>query len=50
MREIKEETGYSVEVVEEIKIKKRTYEHLNISAEAHYFLVKIVGEKEIFRP
>ncbi|MEK5175669.1 NUDIX hydrolase [Heyndrickxia sp. FSL W8-0496] len=49
MREIKEETGYSVEIDEEIKIKKRTYEHLNISAEAHYFLVKIVGGKRNFQ-
>jgi ADP-ribose pyrophosphatase YjhB (NUDIX family) len=43
IREIEEETGYSGEIIEEIKVKRKTYEHLNISAEVHYFLVKIVG-------
>ncbi|MGM7721615.1 NUDIX hydrolase [Metabacillus sp. Hm71] len=49
IREIEEETGYTGEIVEEIKIKRMTYEHLNISAEAHYFLVKIVGGKRNFQ-
>jgi 8-oxo-dGTP pyrophosphatase MutT (NUDIX family) len=29
IREIEEETGYTGEIVEEIKIKRLTYEHLN---------------------
>ncbi|SDQ06334.1 NUDIX hydrolase [Virgibacillus salinus] len=43
VREIKEETGYVAEVVDEIKVKKGIYEKINISFEVHYFLVKIVG-------
>jgi ADP-ribose pyrophosphatase YjhB (NUDIX family) len=49
IREIEEETGYSGEIIEEIKVKRQTYEHLNITAEAHYFLVKIVGGKRNFQ-
>ena len=49
IREIKEETGYSVEIVKELKVKKKIYEHLNISAEVHYYLVKIVGGKRNFQ-
>lgn len=49
IREIKEETGYTVDIVEEIKVKKKNYEHINISVEAHYFFVKIVGEKRDFQ-
>ncbi|MGP4107908.1 NUDIX hydrolase [Virgibacillus sp. L01] len=43
VREIKEETGYVAEVVDEIKVKKGIYEEINISFEVHYFFVKIVG-------
>ncbi len=43
VREIKEETGYVAEVVDEIKVKKGIYEKINISFEVYYFLVKIVG-------
>lgn len=43
VREIEEETGYIAEIVEEIKVKRGIYEHLNISFEVHYFLVKTVG-------
>lgn len=49
IREFKEETGYTVEIIEEIKVKKRTYEHLSIFAIAHYFFVKIVGGKRNFQ-
>ena len=48
-REIEEETGYRAEIIEEIKVKRVTYEHLNIAAEVHYFLVKIVGGKRNFQ-
>ncbi|PAE31575.1 NUDIX hydrolase [Bacillus sp. 7884-1] len=51
IREIEEETGYIVEVVKEIKVKKGIYEGLNISFEAHYFLVKVIcGERKIQDP
>ena len=43
VREIKEETGYKTEIVEEIKVKKGSFEKLNISVDVHYFLVTIVG-------
>ncbi|WP_368901801.1 NUDIX hydrolase [Oceanobacillus oncorhynchi] len=45
IREIKEETGYIVEVIDELKVKKGIYEKINISFEVHYFFVKIVGGK-----
>jgi ADP-ribose pyrophosphatase YjhB (NUDIX family) len=51
IREIEEETGYISEVVDEIKVKRGTYDQLNISFEVHYFLVKIVGgERKIQDP
>ena len=45
VREIEEETGYITEILEEIKIKRVTYEKLAIIAEVHYFLVRIIGGK-----
>ncbi|GAA0342897.1 hypothetical protein GCM10008967_36690 [Bacillus carboniphilus] len=42
-REILEETGYQVEVLEEFYIKNREYQELGITAEVHYFIVKAVG-------
>ncbi len=51
VREIKEETGYVAEIVDEIKVKKGIYDEINISFEVHYFLVKIVGgERKIQDP
>ncbi|WP_085524039.1 NUDIX hydrolase [Tuberibacillus sp. Marseille-P3662] len=51
IREIEEETGYVVEIVDEIKVKSGNYEELNISFEVHYFLVNIVdGERNIQDP
>lgn len=49
IREMEEETGYITEIVEEIKVKSRIYEFLNLSVEVHYFLVKIVGGKRKFQ-
>ena len=43
VREIEEETGYLTEILEEIKIKRITYEKLAIVAEVHYFLVRYTG-------
>ncbi|MCJ7841474.1 NUDIX hydrolase [Lederbergia sp. NSJ-179] len=51
IREVEEETGYRVEIVDEIKLKKGSYEEIQISFEVHYFLVKIVGgERKIQDP
>ncbi|ADC52281.1 MutT/nudix family protein (plasmid) [Alkalihalophilus pseudofirmus OF4] len=49
IREIEEETGYSGEIIERIKIKRMSYEHLNVTVEAHYFLVRIVGGRKNFQ-
>ncbi|MBS4200129.1 NUDIX hydrolase [Bacillus sp. FJAT-49732] len=49
IREIEEETGYSAKIIEEIKIKRGSYEHLNITFEVHYFFVRIVGGKRIIQ-
>ena len=49
MREIEEETGYKTEIIKKMKVKKRKYEEYNISAEVHYFLVKIIGGTRIIQ-
>lgn len=49
IREIEEETGYSGEIIEEIKVKRMIYEHLNVTVEAHYYLVKVVGGRRNFQ-
>ena len=49
LREMEEETGYIAEIIEELKVKKGRYDHLNISFEIHYFLVKIIGGKRSFQ-
>ena len=43
IREIEEETGYLVEILEELNVKEGTYNDLGISFEVHYFLVTIIG-------
>ncbi|WP_409272156.1 NUDIX hydrolase [Neobacillus sp. SCS-31] len=40
-REFQEETGFLVEVLDEVKVKKGTYEGFLV--EVRYFIVKIVG-------
>ncbi|MBP2078798.1 NUDIX hydrolase [Oceanobacillus polygoni] len=51
IREVEEETGYMVEVVDKIKQKKGSYKENNISFEVHYFLVRIIGgERKIQDP
>lgn len=49
IREVEEETGYIVEVVEKIKVKRRRYENWNTVVEVHYFLVQIVGGSRNFQ-
>ena len=43
VREIKEETGYLTKVIEEVQVKKRTYDDVQVEAEVHYFEVAIIG-------
>lgn len=43
LREIKEETGFTAEILTKLKVKKGVYEHLNIAYEVHYFAVNIIG-------
>lgn len=51
IREMWEETGYIVEIVDEIKVKKGSYQEINTAFEVHYFLVKIIGgERKIQDP
>ncbi|MFC4403775.1 NUDIX hydrolase [Gracilibacillus xinjiangensis] len=51
IREFWEETGYLVEVEEEIKVKKGCNPKISIAHEVHYFSVKIVGgEMKIHDP
>ncbi|MFJ7736330.1 NUDIX domain-containing protein [Lysinibacillus sp. NPDC097287] len=45
MRELEEETGYLVEIVDEIMTKKRKYSENYMFIEVHYFLVKLIGGK-----
>jgi ADP-ribose pyrophosphatase YjhB (NUDIX family) len=42
-REIEEETGYIVDIVQELQVKKGFYEEDKWYCEVHYFLVKVVG-------
>jgi ADP-ribose pyrophosphatase YjhB (NUDIX family) len=42
-REIEEETGYIVNTVQELQIKKGFYEEHDLNYVVHYFLVKVVG-------
>jgi ADP-ribose pyrophosphatase YjhB (NUDIX family) len=42
-REIEEETGYIVDIVQELQIKNGFYEKNHLNYEVHYFLVKTVG-------
>lgn len=51
MREIEEETGYITEIVKEIKVKRVKYEELDIAAEVHYFVARVVdGQRNIQDP
>lgn len=43
LREVEEETGYTAEILAQIKVKKGIYEHLNIAYEVHYFTIKVTG-------
>lgn len=43
IREVSEETGYAVDIVEKIKVKRSVHDGLNIPFEVHYFSVKING-------
>ncbi len=43
IREVKEETGYKVEIIKALQVKKGCYVEVNIAFEARYFLVKMVG-------
>ncbi|TWT02527.1 NUDIX hydrolase [Planomicrobium sp. CPCC 101079] len=45
VREVREETGYKVEVVEKLKVKSGVYEDIQIAYEVHYFSMKIIGGK-----
>ncbi|MDN7243053.1 NUDIX hydrolase [Planococcus sp. N028] len=45
VREIGEETGFSVEVIEKLQVKSGIYEGIQIAFEVHYFGVKIIGGK-----
>jgi ADP-ribose pyrophosphatase YjhB (NUDIX family) len=42
-REIEEETGYIVNIIQELQIKRGFYKEHNLNYEVHYFLVKVVG-------
>ncbi|QCR31180.1 NUDIX hydrolase [Lysinibacillus sp. SGAir0095] len=43
IREVAEETGYKVEIVRKLQVKKKSYDEANISIEVHYFLVRLLG-------
>ena|SRR5690625_2191939 len=45
-REVFEETGYEVEVIERLKLKETVYDDWQIEAHVHYYLVKITGGKK----
>ncbi|WP_233880907.1 NUDIX hydrolase [Virgibacillus halodenitrificans] len=44
-RELAEETRYIVEIGKKISVKRKCYEAIQVRAEVHYYLVKIIGGK-----
>ena len=48
LREVEEETGYQAEIIQELTVKKGSYDDLHIEYEIHYFLVKIIGGQRLF--
>ncbi|PKR76847.1 DNA mismatch repair protein MutT [Halalkalibacillus sediminis] len=46
IREIEEETGYHVRVVDRVKVKDMKSPRADIDVEVHYFQVEIVGGEE----
>lgn len=51
IREVREETGYDVEIMNTLHTKSGYYEEYGIEYEVQYFLVKVIaGEKKIQDP
>lgn len=51
LRELLEETGYSGEICDKVKVKKAVLKELNITIEVHYYLVEIIaGQMNIQDP
>ena len=48
IREVEEETGYQAEIIQELTVKKGSYDDLHIEYEIHYFLVKKIGGQRLF--
>ena len=48
LREVEEETGYQAEIIQELTVKKGSYDDLHIEYEIHYFLVKKIGGQRLF--
>ncbi|WP_053217296.1 NUDIX hydrolase [Virgibacillus senegalensis] len=49
MREMEEETGYLVEIGEEIKLKSYRDKTLDIFVEVHYFLAEVIGGERVIQ-
>jgi len=49
LREFEEETGFIVEIVDEIMKKQGNARTYNIAIEVHYFLVKIIGGERMIQ-
>ncbi|WP_404458522.1 NUDIX hydrolase [Oceanobacillus kapialis] len=43
IREVEEETGYVVEVIEKLLVKEEEQKELSLQVKVHYFAVKITG-------
>ncbi|PQD95631.1 DNA mismatch repair protein MutT [Pradoshia eiseniae] len=48
IREVKEETGYLADIIQELTVKKGSYDDLHIAYEIHYFLVKMIEGHRLF--
>lgn len=49
IREVEEETGYGVNILRKLQVKRGIIEELKTTLEVHYFLVVIVGGDEMIQ-
>ncbi|WP_062104342.1 NUDIX hydrolase [Bacillus niameyensis] len=49
IREIMEETGYEVRLIEKLFVKKGSYEEINLLFEVHYFLTEVIGGNPVIQ-
>ena len=49
IREFEDETGYKVEIIQKLQVKRGCIAELNTTVEVHYYLVSIIGGTEMIQ-